>query len=152
MSTHYSGTVKETRSLDAYIKLLRATESVKSRISGHKTTHKVGATQFGTLEMIYHLGPLHQNEIGSKLLISKSNVVAVVDKLEKQKLVKRQRSEEDRRCVFVHLTEKGRALVDELLPQHVAAITEEMGCLEPDELAELSRLCRKLGLNEAATK
>ncbi|MBV7338179.1 MarR family transcriptional regulator [Chloroflexi bacterium TSY] len=148
MSTRYSGEPKEVRALDTYIKLLRATDSVKSRIDRYETTKELGATQFGTLEMLYHLGPLHQNEIGQKLLISKSNVVAVVDKLEKRGFVERHRSEEDRRCVFVHLTESGRAIVEKILPVHVAAITKEMSCLSLDEQRELGRLCRKLGLNE----
>lgn len=146
MSTHYQGTSEQRRALDAYIKLQRATSSVKSRIDEYQTTGEIGETQFGTLEMLYHLGPLHQKQIGEKLLISKSNVVAVIDKLEKQKLVRRERSEEDRRHIFVHLTDKGRGLVEKILPIHVAAITEEMSCLTADELKELSRLCRKLGL------
>lgn len=147
MSTHYVGTAKERRALDAYIKLLRGTESVKSRIGAHATTSEIGATQFGTLEMLYHLGPLNQKHIGEKLLISKSNVVAVIDKLETQNLVQRERCQKDRRQIFIHLTDDGRALVDEVLPIHVAAITQEMSCLTAEEQKELGRLCRKLGLN-----
>ena len=148
MSTRYSGSPEQIRALDAYIKLQRATDSVSSRIAEHETTKEIGATQFGTLEMLYHLGPLHQKQIGEKLLISKSNVVAVIDKLEKQKLVRRERSEEDRRCIFVHLTDGGRMLIEKILPIHVAAITAEMSCLNAEELRELGRLCRKLGLRE----
>lgn len=81
-------------------------------------------------------------------MVSKSNVVAVIDKLEVQGLVERQRSTEDRRCVFVHLTYKGRDLIQELFPDHAAAIVEEMGCLTSAEQKELGRLCRKLGLKE----
>ena len=146
MATHYSGTTEQVRALDAFIKLQRAVASVKTRVDAHQTTDGIGETQFGTLEMLYHLGPLFQNEIGEKLLISKSTVVAVVDKLERQGLVERRRSEEDRRHVFVHLTDAGRAVIDELLPAHVAAITEAMSYLSPQELEEFSRLCRKLGL------
>ncbi len=148
MSTHYSGTTQEKRALDTYIKLLRGTESVKSRIANHATTESIGATPFGTLEMLYHLGPLNQKEIGQKLLISKSNVVAVIDKLEKQKLVCRERCTEDRRQIFVHITQQGIDLIEEILPKHVAAITEELSCLTPDEQTELGRLCRKLGLQD----
>jgi len=148
MPTRYRGVAEEIRALDVFIKLMRATNSVSARVDNHKTTGELSATQFGALEMIYHLGPVNQSEIGKKLLISKSNVVAVVDKLEADELVRRERSLEDRRCVFVHLTEKGRSLISALLPEHVAAITQEMHYLTPDELVELGRLCRKLGLGE----
>ena len=146
MPTHYDGKKLEIRSLDAYIKLMRASDAVTSRISLFETTNGLSTTQFGALEMIYHLGPLQQNEIGKKLLVSKSNVVAVVDKLEYLGLVRRERSSEDRRCVYVHLTEEGRNLIRDILPGHVAAITHEMSYLTEEELIELGRLCRKLGL------
>ncbi len=70
-----------------------------------------------------HLGPLTQKDIGQKLLVSKSNVVTVIDKLEARRFVKRQRSLEDRRCVFIHLTEEGREEIEQIMPVHVSAIT-----------------------------
>ena len=149
MGTHYTGTIEEVQALDAYIKLLRATDSVKTRIDRHQTAGDIKGSQFGTLEMIFHLGALNQNAIGQKLLISRSNVVAVIDKLENRGLVRRERSREDRRCIFVHLTNKGRHLIQELLPAHVAAITAEMSCLTLEEQKELGYLCRKLGLKQA---
>lgn len=150
MSTHYQGTIEEIRALDAFIKLMRATNAVSARVDSHGTTGELSVTQFGALEMLYHLGPVNQSEIGQKLLISKSNVVGVVDKLEAAELVRRCRSLEDRRLVFIHLTDKGRSLIEALLPHHVAAITEEMSYLTPDELADLGRLCRKLGHGDKA--
>ena len=148
MGTHYKGTAKEILALNTYIKLMRAIDSVKTRIDDQDTVGDLRGSQFGTLEMLFHLGPLHQKEIGEKLLISKSNVVAVIDKLQKRGLVKRQRSVEDRRCIFVHLTDEGRKEIERLLPIHVAAITEAMNPLTPTEQSELGRLCRKLGLGE----
>lgn len=65
------------QALDAFIKLMRAVDRVGHRVESKKTTGSLSGTQFGTLEMLYYLGPLYQNEIGEKLLISKSNVVAV---------------------------------------------------------------------------
>lgn len=150
MSKHYSGTTEKVQALDTYTKLLRATGSVKARIDAHQTAGDLSDSQFGALEMLFHLGPLQQKAIGQKLLVSKSNVVAVIDKLEEQGLVERQRSTEDRRCIFVHLTDKGRDLIQELFPDHAAAIVEEMGCLTAGEQEELGRLCRKLGLKREA--
>lgn len=148
MGTHYKGTAKEVLALNTYIKLLRAIDAVKRRIDERDTVGSLRGSRFGTLEMLFHLGPLHQKEIGEKLLISKSNVVAVIDKLEKRGLVKRERSVEDRRCIFVHLTEEGRTLVEEILPGHVSAIVRAMSRLTVSEQTELGVLCRKLGLGE----
>lgn len=146
MSKYYAGTAEEILALETYTKLLRATGSVKARIGGHQSIGELNDTQFGTLDMLLHLGPLHQNAIGEKLFVSKSNMVAVIDKLEEQGLVKRERSCEDRRRIFVHLTEAGRNHIQALFPGHAAAITEEFCCLTPAEQKELGRLCKKLGL------
>lgn len=148
MPTKYQGTAEETAALDTYIKFVRAFDAMKSRIEAQNTVGDLSNSQFGTLEMLYHLGPLTQKDIGQKLLISKSNVVTVIDKLEARGFVKRQRGVKDRRCVFVHLTEDGREKIEEVLPVHVAAITEEMNYLSPEEQKEFGRLCRKLGLGE----
>jgi MarR family 2-MHQ and catechol resistance regulon transcriptional repressor len=150
MSKGYSDTPEKVQALDTFTKLLRATDSVKARIGAHQTVGDLSDSQFGTLEMLFHLGPLQQKAIGHKLLVSKSNVVAVIDKLEAQGLVERKRDTEDRRCVYVDLTAKGRDLIQELFPDHAAAIAEEMGCLTAAEQKELGRLCRKLGLKEEA--
>ncbi len=148
MSTHYKGTAEEVLALDTFIKFSRAVDSLQARIGSYQTNDDLSQTQFGVLEMLYHLGPVNQKTIGEKLLISKSNVVAVIDKLEAQELVQRQRSVKDRRQIFVHLTDNGRTLIETLFPAHVAAIVAEMDCLTDTELAELGRLCRKLGLKE----
>ncbi len=147
MSNKHTSTAEELLALDTYTKLLRATGSVRTRIGCHNTVGELNDSQFGTLDMLYHVGPLHQNAIGEKLLVSKSNVVAVIDKLEEQGLVKRERSIEDRRRILVHLTEAGRDMLESLFPGHAAAITTEMSCLTASEQKELGRLCRKLGLN-----
>jgi MarR family 2-MHQ and catechol resistance regulon transcriptional repressor len=97
------------------------------------------------LAALVHLGPLTQGELCRKILRSGSNVTTVVDNLERDGHVRRERYANDRRIQIVHLTDKGRALLEEALPVHVARIAETMATLEPDEQRELGRLCRKLG-------
>lgn len=150
MGTHYQGSTKERLALDTFIKLLRATDSLSKRIDAYDILGDLHGPQFGTLEMLYHLGPVNQTEIGQKLLTSKSNVVGVIDRLEAKGLVERQRCTEDRRRIYVHLTAAGHEVIERLLPNHVAAICAEMGRLTADEQWELGRLCRKLGLAEPA--
>ena len=139
MSTKYQGTTEEVRALDTYVKFVRAFDAVTARLEEQNTVGDLSNSQFGTLEMLYHLGPLTQKDIGQKLLISKSNVVTVIDKLEGRGFARRQRSLEDRRCVFVHLTEDGRDKVELVLPVHVGAITGEMNRLTPQETCPRAR-------------
>ena len=150
MGSHYVGSPKETRALNAYIKLLRSTQSVTRRISAHKAVPDLSSSQFGALEALYHLGPMPQKMIGEKLLVSKSNVVAIVDVLESFVFVRRRQDLNDRRIVNVSITDEGRRYIERTLPLHVSAIAEEFSCLTAVEQDELARLCRKLGLKQQA--
>ena len=149
MGTHYQGTAEQVQALDAYIKLMRAADSVTTRLNRLLAENHLTISQFGALEALFHLGPMGQTEIGAKLLKSSGNVTMVVDNLEKRGLVRRERGSADRRCVTVHLTEEGRALISRIFPPHAEAIRIQMGALSRSEQQELARLCRRLGRTAA---
>src|SRR5579864_8641900 len=99
MGTHFSGKPQEMRALDAYVKLSRCTSSLERRLTVTLRRTDLSENQFGALEALLHLGPLAQCDLGQKLLTSRPNVTAVVDQLESEGLVRRERSTEDRRSV-----------------------------------------------------
>lgn len=145
MGTHYEGTTAERRALDAYIKLSRAANVVEARINGHLGDVGLTISQFGVLEAIHHLGPLHQGELATKILKTSGNLTLVIENLVKRGLVERCRAEHDRRFVLVSLTTAGRRLIGDLFPRHVERVEEAFGALGADEQETLARLCRKLG-------
>jgi MarR family 2-MHQ and catechol resistance regulon transcriptional repressor len=146
MGTHYEGTEEEKRALNAFITLMRAGESLSARLSRDLAGKGLTMTQFGALEALLHLGPLCQRELGSKLLRSGGNITLVVDNLEKQGLIRRDRDGSDRRYVTVNLTPEGRRLIERVFREHLALIVEAMAVLSPREQENLRRLCRRLGL------
>lgn len=152
MGTHYPGTEAQRRALDAYIKLLRAGETVTLEMERRlRSRHGLTTSQLGVLETLHHLGPMVQRELGSKLLKSPGNVTTVVDNLERRNLVERVRGETDRRCVTVRLTPTGASFIEALIESHLGAIIDRMSVLDNDELEELGRLCKKLGLGSDST-
>lgn len=131
--------------MDTAIKLIRAAEVLMSRFSFLITPSGLTASQFGVLEVLLHLGPQCQSDLGRKLLKTSGNITLVVDNLEKRGLVRRKRGEGDRRFVTVCLTLEGERLIRELFPRYVEGMVQEMRLLTADEQEELGRLCRKLG-------
>jgi MarR family 2-MHQ and catechol resistance regulon transcriptional repressor len=150
MPTHYHGAAAETRALDTFIKLVRAAASVEGRTSAAFASEGLTTGQFGVLEALLHLGPLHQCDLARKHLLSGGNVTMIVDNLEKRSLVRRERSVKDRRYIQVHLTPRGRKMIQRIFPGHAHAVTEQMAVLSPAEQEELGRLCRKLGIGANA--
>lgn len=149
MATQYDGTDREERVLNAYIRFTRAFDTVDRTVGETFRARKLTSGQFGVLEAVYHLGPMYQGQIGEKLLQSKGNISTIISNLVERGLVRRQRDEEDRRYVKIHLTEEGENLIEDLFPEHVEKIVEAFDALEPGEVEELGRLCKKLGVTNA---
>ncbi len=148
MGTHYNGTRDEIRTIDAYIKLQRSADATAARATRHLASAGLTFSQYGVLDILFHLGPLPLGQIAEKILKSEGNMTTVVDNLERRGLVRRERNERDRRVVTVSLTEAGQHTIEEILPRHIQAIVKEMSILTPDEQETLSRLCRKVGKQE----
>jgi MarR family 2-MHQ and catechol resistance regulon transcriptional repressor len=135
--------------LKTYIKLMRAAESVTTRVHRVLAEPMLTISQFGVLEALYHKGPLCQRDIAAKILKSTGNITLVIDNLEKRKLVRRERDNADRRYLTVYLTEAGTALIATTFAAVAAEIVREMASLDEHEQALLGDLCKKLGLNKA---
>jgi MarR family 2-MHQ and catechol resistance regulon transcriptional repressor len=145
MPTHYSGTRAQMRTLDTFIKLTRCTNSVLGRLADRNTVGDLTWSQFAVLEALYHLGPMTQGEVSAKVLKSGSNMTTVIDNLERDGLVRRERDAQDRRVIHVHLTDEGSRKIAAVLPVHIAALVDEFSVLSPKEQETLGDLCKKLG-------
>jgi MarR family 2-MHQ and catechol resistance regulon transcriptional repressor len=145
MPTHYRGTPGEERALNAFIKLMRATDSVSADLTRHIGAAGLTMGQFGVLESLLHLGPMCLGDLGTKLLRSGSNLTTVVGNLAKRGLVTRTPRPSDRRIVDVDLTPKGRRLIAGLFPAHARRITYLFSSLSAAEQRQLGELCRPLG-------
>lgn len=150
MATRHRGPAGERRALDAYIALMRASESVTARTHGHLADAKLTLGQFGALEALHHLGPLRTTDLARKLLRSPGNMTTVLDNLERDGLVRREQEESDRRCTTVSITARGTALMREVFPRHVEQMVRAFAVLTAEEQDELRRLCQKLGIQPEA--
>jgi len=149
MGTRYKGNSREVQSLDAFIKLKRASESISTRLYPSLQEYGLTESQLGVMEALYHLGSMCQKELGAKILKSTGNITLVIDNLEKRNLVQRIRSTEDRRYISIVLTEQGSKLISEFMPLHVKLITNEMSILSKEELDQLQKICKKIGLQNS---
>ena len=150
MPTHFTGSRAETRALDTFIKLTRCTNSLLARLAERSSIGELTYSQFAVLEALYHLGPMTAGDVSQKILKSGSNLTLVVDNLERDGLVRRERDSKDRRVVHVHLTEAGKEKVEAVLPGHVATLVDEFKVLSAREQELLGELCKKLGLGRRA--
>jgi MarR family 2-MHQ and catechol resistance regulon transcriptional repressor len=145
MPSHHRGDPREVLALTTHITLIRAAESVSARLLPGISAAGLTESQFGVLDALYHLGPMHQCDLAERILKTSGNMTVVIRNLERRRLVRRSRSAGDRRFRLVHLTPRGEALFRRIFPAHAAAIAEEMSVLSAGEQRTLARLCRRVG-------
>jgi len=90
-------------------------------------------------------GQLRMGELADRLLLSRSGITRLVDRLERQGLVERRRCKDDGRGFNAHLTRAGRAKVEAARPDHLAGVRRHfLAALEPRELDSLASLWGRL--------
>lgn len=94
--------------------------------------------------LLYLGGPATHSQLAEAAMVTKGTVTGLVDGLERDRLVRRFASKEDRRVSLIDLTPAGRRLLDEILPAHLSRLSELMRGLTPAERKTLRRLLEKV--------
>ena len=136
---------EEDRALRLWIALARCYATFAKAIATKVQECDLTTPQFGVLEALYHLGPLSLGALADKLLVTGGNVTYVMDRLEEQGLVYRERSPGDRRVIQAKLTDAGRAKIAEVFPGHAEYVAAAAGYLDEREQKELRALLKTLG-------
>ncbi|HHY09887.1 MAG TPA: MarR family transcriptional regulator [Firmicutes bacterium] len=89
-------------------------------------------------------GGIQPSELGNILRLTRPTITSLVNSLEDKDYVERIHDETDRRVVFVHLTAKGRELVEENRQEFVKTLSELIDYLGKDDARELIRLMGKV--------
>jgi len=89
--------------LVALRRVIRATDLYSKHLA--KTTG-LTAPQILLLQTIHEKGQVTIGEISNTMSLSQATVTTIIDRLEKRKLVFRERSKEDKRKVHAHLTDE----------------------------------------------
>ena len=131
--------------LNLWVVLARSYAAVAAHASAHAAAHGLTGTEFGILEALYHKGDMLLGELQRKLLVSSGGITYLVDRLTEKGLVERRECPEDRRARYAALTRKGRALLDEIFPEHAETIARALDGLSLDEQQRSARLLKALG-------
>ena len=137
--------IKADAALGLWVKLARAFATFSKKSTESIRSFGLTEPQFAVLETLGHLGSMTIGTLCKKQLVSGGNMTLVVDNLEKENLVRRVHSVDDRRTIIVELTEKGKELFDAIFPRHAENITRTLSVLSNEEIETLSRLLKKLG-------
>jgi DNA-binding MarR family transcriptional regulator len=134
----------------ALLQLLRAADVVWNASRVFFARWQLSPSQFNVLNLAHdQTEGLTQSELSRELLMHRSNVTGLVDRLEARGLVRRVDLEGDRRAHRVVLTPAGRDLVERILPEYHAAaeaVWDPIPARQAKELAAaLDRIAENAG-------
>jgi MarR family transcriptional regulator for hemolysin len=86
------------------------------------------------LRVLAQGGELNQLELSKRIGIASTTAVPALDSMERRGLLKRTRDPKDRRKYYVSLTDDGRRLVDQLLPEVVKMISASFDGIDHEEI------------------
>jgi MarR family transcriptional regulator, organic hydroperoxide resistance regulator len=128
----------------AWLQLVRAYNYIEARISADLRRADLTLARFHVLVELAKHGPMSQQALADRLLVTKGNVVGLIDKLSARGFVERQSSATDRRVNLLRVTPAGRRIVDRTLPRQMQLIASLMQPLNPREAASLRALLTRL--------
>jgi len=129
----------------AVLNVLRTSDQFQNRFGRFFRQYQLTSSQYNVLRILRGEGqPLPCLEIASRMIQVVPAITGLIDRLEQQELVLRQRSPDDRRVIFVELTEKARQLLDQIEGPINELHMQMVSGLSNAELKELSRLLEKV--------
>jgi DNA-binding MarR family transcriptional regulator len=135
------------RRLKMWIRMLGVTRSSESHLREFlRVKHDTTLPRFDVLAALYRRRDgVTMSELSRMLLVSNGNATAVVDRLERDGLVRRTQSEQDRRTVFVALTPEGLANFEGLASDHEREVDRLFGGLSEADLDSLTEILKRMG-------
>lgn len=107
----------------------------------HLKEWNVSAAQFDVLAQVGGLNRLTQQELGNKLFVTKGNITQLLNKMEQLEWIHR---EQEGTTKYISLTEKGKALYEEIVPPQETFQAEQFQNLNVEEQHQLLKLLKKL--------
>ncbi len=134
------------RRLKMWIRLLGVARAGESHLREYlRVTHSTTLPRFDVMAALYRRREgVTMSELSRMLLVSNGNATTVVDRLEKDGLVKRTSSETDRRTVHVALTPEGLRQFETLAADHEGEVNGFFGDLTEAELDQLTALLKRM--------
>ncbi|GAB5466886.1 MAG: hypothetical protein Kapaf2KO_23220 [Candidatus Kapaibacteriales bacterium] len=136
---------------EAVMSVLWTASVLKKNAKNVFSNYLASDAQFNILSLLRDTDKdLSQNDLSRLLLVDKSNITGLIDRLEKQGLIERLKVEGDRRKYHIGLTDSGRKVVhelDEMYMEKIHLITKNFSEKECQALIDLTKKLR-VGLTE----
>ncbi|NLC34558.1 MAG: MarR family transcriptional regulator [Erysipelothrix sp.] len=131
--------------LKTLIVLFKAHTSVGNNVKLSLSDSVLTLNEFAVMEALYTKGAMRTQTLAESILIPNSSLTYVLDMLVESSYVERIKDEDDKRCLLINLTKKGKKTFEEIYAKHHQHMLKIFNALSDEEELELQRLLKKLG-------
>lgn len=136
----------ESPSQESMLNVMVTNSWMLSEMSGTMGSFDITPAQYNVLRILRgsHPNALTCSDIGSRLIDRTPDVTRLLNRLQKRRLISRERADHDRRVVEVHITGKGLDLLKKMDPAVSASVDRLGSALSAREHKQLSDLLDRL--------
>ncbi len=134
----------EVMPLQTWLQLVRVYSRIQRKLEHSLAQQEMTLAQFEILMTLKNCQGISQQELAQHLLVTKGNVCALVERLEKCGWLERQPDPKDGRAYRLALTTIGRTLLKKVLPEQRQIIQEAFGVMTVEESRHLLSLLDRL--------
>ena len=131
--------------LKIFIGMSRALNKINRATNKVYTKYGLTSAQFAVLEALYHKGDLSVGEVQDKILSTSGTIPVIVKNLEKEGFLEKRNDDKDKRRFILHITQKGRELMDIVYPENEEIIISMMNIWNKEEQEEILKYMKKFG-------
>ncbi|MBB6446321.1 MarR family winged helix-turn-helix transcriptional regulator [Bacillus benzoevorans] len=130
--------------IEPFKAIMQTSKNIQDQIRLEISKNNLNLTEFSVLETLYLKGKQNIHQVGKSILISSGSMTYVIDKLEKKELLQRTECPDDRRALYITLTEKGEEFMAQMMPEFQDFIAQMFEHLSHEEGLTLIQLLKKV--------
>lgn len=134
-------------STSVWVLLQRITSDFREAMDSFLSQHHMSRGRWLLLMLLNRdpSKPLNPCDLAERAGVTRATVTGLLDGLEREGLVAREPTAEDRRMLMIRLTSKGREYLDAILPDYFGRVRELLKPLPEREKRQLAVLLSRLG-------
>ncbi|MDB5331133.1 MAG: transcriptional regulator, MarR family [Phycisphaerales bacterium] len=130
----------------SYLVLLRVASDVLAAIETYLARHDMSQGRFTVLALLNRNPdePMSPSDLAARSGVTRATMTGLLDGLEREKFVRREPDQKDRRMLLVELTPRGRKMLDGIFPDYYRRIAKMMGHLTEAQKKTLVELLNQV--------
>lgn len=135
---------------DVFLQIEDVFRRIMKKVPGEWRKHAKAGLSRSQAMVLYQLGvesPQRSSSLACSLSITTGGLTGITDKLVKEDLVQRNRDDDDRRVVYLAVTEKGRDVLSSMEATRKAFMATFFRGLSQEELDQFDKIAHKILAN-----